>query len=199
MLSAGPAMATRTLARSWSFQLRDSLRVSLWLYSERAVVVVEGVSVHTFRRPATMMFIGIVVSIAAIAALCYLLFTLAVYALPAVAGFTAAAWAHQTGAGWAGGMLVGLVVAAMTLAAGHLLTVLLRPMWLRFVVALAFVAPAGIAGFHATHGIVKHLMPSETWQFAFSLSGAVAVAVTTLIRITAISAPGPGRQRVART
>jgi hypothetical protein len=27
---------------------------------------------------------------------------------------------------------------------------------------LAFVAPAAVAGFHATHGIAKHLMPSET-------------------------------------
>ena len=34
----------------------------------------------------------------------------------------------------------------------------------RFDYTLAYVAPAGVAGFHATLGIVKHMMPSETWQ-----------------------------------
>lgn len=34
----------------------------------------------------------------------------------------------------------------------------------RLVVAAAFVAPATIAGFHATHGILNHLMPSDAWQ-----------------------------------
>ena len=49
-----------------------------------------------------MMFIGILFSIAAIGVLCWLLFTLAVFALPVFAGATAGAWAYQTGAGWPG-------------------------------------------------------------------------------------------------
>ena len=50
------------------------------------------------------------------------------------------------------------------------------------------------AGFFATHGIVKHTMPSETWQVAFSIVGAVAVGFTALIRINAIAPPEPAGQ-----
>ena len=65
-------------------------------------------------------------------------------------------------------------------------------------IALAFVAPAAIAGYHATHGIVKHTMPSDTWQIIFSVIGAIAVGVTSLIRVTGMAAPGPTVQNVAR-
>lgn len=64
-------------------------------------------------------------------------------------------------------------------------------------VALAFVAPAAIAGFHATHGIVKHLIPSETWQMVFSVIGAVAVGIMAFIRVTTIAAPGIAVQNPA--
>jgi len=33
-----------------------------------------------------------------------------------------------------------------------------RPLWLRLAIAMVFVAPAALAGYHATHGIVKHTM-----------------------------------------
>ena len=42
---------------------------------------------------------------------------------------------------------------------------------------------AAIAGYHATHGIVKHTMPSETWQTAFSIIGALAVGIVAFARI----------------
>jgi hypothetical protein len=48
-------------------------------------------------------------SIAAIGVLCWLLFTLAIFALPFFAGVTAGTWAYGTGAGWLGAILVGLV------------------------------------------------------------------------------------------
>jgi hypothetical protein len=66
------------------------------------------------------------------------------------------------------------------------------------VIAAAFVAPAAIAGYHATHGIVKHTMPSEAWQVAFSLVGAVVVGVTALARTTTLAPPSRTGQGVAR-
>jgi hypothetical protein len=101
-----------------------------------------------------MIILAILASLTAIGLFCWLLFTLAIFALPAFVGVTAGAWAHGTGAGIAGAVLVGAVAAAITLAAGHLLLTLVRPMWLKLIVAAAFVVPAAIAGFHATHGIV---------------------------------------------
>ena len=76
--------------------------------------------------------------------------------------------------------------------------VFVRPIWIRLAIAIAFVAPAALAGYHATHGIVKHTMPSDTWQIIFSVIGAIAVGVTALIRVTAMTAAGPTGQNVAR-
>lgn len=146
-----------------------------------------------------MIILAILASIAAIGLLCWLLFTLAAFALPAFVGVAAGAWAHGTGAGIPGAVLVGAVAAALTLAAGHLLITFVRPMWLKLIVAIAFVAPAAIAGFHATHGIVKHLMPSEGWQITFSVIGAIAVGITAFIRVAGMAAaPSPSGRDLAR-
>ena len=116
-----------------------------------------------------MIFIGILLSIGAIGFLCWLLFTLAVFALPFLAGLTAGTWAYGTGAGWFGAIIVGSVAAGLTFGIGQLLLATVRPTWARLLIAAAFVAPAVVAGFHATHGIVKHTLPSETWQVVFSV------------------------------
>jgi hypothetical protein len=65
-------------------------------------------------------------------------------------------------------------------------------------VILAFVAPAAIAGYHATFGIVKLTMPSDTWQLVFSIVGAAAVGLTAFLRLTLMTPPGPAGQGVAR-
>ena len=167
--------------------------------SYRAVVVVEARPSDLYlTENTTMVFIGILSSIVAIGALCWLLFTLAVFALPFFAGVSAGNWAFQTGAGWLGAILVGLAAAALTLGLGQFLLAFIRPLWIRLAIALAFVAPAALAGYHATHGIVKHTMPSDTWQIIFSVIGAIAVGVTALIRVTGMAAPGPTVQNVAR-
>ncbi|MGG6892293.1 hypothetical protein [Rhizobium sp. BR 315] len=146
-----------------------------------------------------MIILAILASLAAIGLLCWLLFTLAVFALPAFVGVTAGAWAYGTGAGICGAILVGAVAAAIMLAAGHLLITFLRPAWLKLIVAAAIVAPAAIAGFHATHGITKHLMPSDAWQIAFSVVGAVAVGITAFRRVAGMTAaPRPSGQDLAR-
>mgnify|MGYP001401630710 FL=1 len=75
-----------------------------------------------------MIILAIFASLAVLELLCWLLFTLAVFALPAFVGVTAGAWAHGTGAGIPGAILVGAVAAAITLAAGHLLITFVRPM-----------------------------------------------------------------------
>lgn len=143
------------------------------------------------------MFIAIIGSIAAIGVLCWLLFTLAIYALPAFGGMAAGMWAYQTGAGLPGSVLVGLVGAGLVLCIAEFLIFFARPMWLKLAVTLAFVAPAAIAGFHATHGIVKHLMPSETWRTVFSVIGAVTVGITAFMRVTWMVPPSPAGQTPA--
>ena len=145
-----------------------------------------------------MLFLGILASIAAIGFLCWLLFTLAVFALPLFAGVSIGTWAYGTGAGWPGAILIGLIGAALILGIGQFLLIVARPLWIRLLVAASFVLPAAIAGFHATHGIVKHTMPSETWQVIFSVIGAVAVGITAFLRVAGMVAPLPSSGTVAR-
>ncbi len=145
-----------------------------------------------------MIVVGILASIAAIGVICCLLFYLAVYALPLFAGVTAGAWAYGTGAGWLGGIAVGFIAGLATLLVGHLLLTFVKPLWLRLVIATVFVAPAAIAGYHATHGIVKHTMLSDTWQVAFSVVGAVVVGITALARLATLAPLGQTGQGVAR-
>ena len=145
-----------------------------------------------------MILLGIILSIAAIGFFCWLLFTLAVFALPFFAGVTVGAWAYHTGAGWLGAIVIGVIGAGLTLGIGQLLLMVVRPLWAKLLIALVFVAPAVIAGYHATHGIVKHTMPSETWQVVFSVIGAVAVGVTAFMRVAGMAATSPSSQGLAR-
>jgi uncharacterized membrane protein YeaQ/YmgE (transglycosylase-associated protein family) len=145
-----------------------------------------------------MILFAILISIAAIGLFCWLLFTLATFALPLFAGIAAGTWVYHTGAGWLGAIVVGLIGAALTLGIGQFLLIVAQPLWARLLIALVFVAPAAIAGYHATHGIVKHTMPSEAWQIVFSIVGAVAVGATAFMRVAAMAAAVPSGQRLAR-
>ena len=144
------------------------------------------------------MFLGILVFIAAIGTMCWLLFNLAVFALPFFIGVSAATWAFDTGAGWLGAGLVGLLAAGLTLVVAQGLLMLIRPLWARMLIVLVFVAPAVLAGFHATLGIVKHTMPSETWQLVFAIIGAMAVGVTAFLRLAGWAAADPTDRNLAR-
>ncbi|MFG1270631.1 hypothetical protein V5F40_22025 [Xanthobacter sp. DSM 14520] len=145
-----------------------------------------------------MIFLGILLGLAAIVLFCWLLFTLAVFALPFFAAVGAGTWAYQTGAGWLGAIVVGLITGVITFGIGQVLLVIVRPMWARLLIALAFVAPAVIAGYHATHGIAKLAMPSETWQIVFSIIGAIAIGIATLLRIAGMAAAGPSSRDLAQ-
>ena len=139
--------------------------------------------------------VGILLCMVAIGFLCWLLFTLAVFALPFFVGMTTGMWAFNSGAGWLGAILVGALAAGLTFGVGQLLLGTVRPLWAKFAIALVFVAPAALAGYHATHGIAKHVMPSEGWQIAFSIVGAVAVGIVSFVRIAGMASSdqsGPG-------
>lgn len=66
-----------------------------------------------------MIIFVIIGSLAAIGALCWLLFMLAVFALPAFIGVSAGIWAHETGAGLVGAIVIGAAAAGMALGVGQ--------------------------------------------------------------------------------
>ena len=57
---------------------------------------------------------------------------------------------------------------------GQLAFAFARPIWIRVIVAGLFVGPAAVAGYAATLGIARLAIPSETWQMAVAIIGAVA-------------------------
>lgn len=136
-----------------------------------------------------MIILSILVALAAIGALCWLLFALATFALPAFAGMAAGTWAYESGAGLPGSLVAGLACTGLVFGIGQFLIMIVRPIWMKMAVALVFVAPAAIAGYLATYGIVKHLTPADTWQITFSVFGAIAIGITAFIRIASIAAP----------
>ncbi|MGB7642357.1 MAG: hypothetical protein WBL82_13815, partial [Terriglobales bacterium] len=72
------------------------------------MVVVEGATVTSFVTEATtMLVIGLILSMFGIGLFCWLIFTLAVYALPFFVGLTAGMAAFHGGAGVIGALLVG--------------------------------------------------------------------------------------------
>ncbi|HEY8065380.1 MAG TPA: hypothetical protein VIF40_11755 [Methylosinus sp.] len=145
-----------------------------------------------------MIIFGPLLVIAGIGFFCWLLFTLAVFALPFYAGLTVGAWAFHTGAGWLGGAIVGAIAAGLTFGVGQLALAFVPWTWLRLAIVLVYAAPATVAGYYATHGIAQMAMQSATWQTIFSLVGAVAVGVTALVRIAGTALPGREETRLAR-
>ena len=89
-----------------------------------------------------MIIFGILLCIAAVGILCWLLFKLAIVALPLFVGVNASIWAFTTGAGWLGAILVGILAAGLTLGVGQILRGVIRPMWAKLAIAMVFVAPA---------------------------------------------------------
>ena len=88
-----------------------------------------------------MLVISIVLSVFGIAFLCWLMFNLAVYALPVFVGITAGPAACHNGAGVAGGLLVGFAAGALTLVVGQAIFAAFASPLTRGVVALVFAAP----------------------------------------------------------
>jgi hypothetical protein len=129
-----------------------------------------------------MIIIGIVSSIFGIGFLCWLLFTLA------VAGLTASLAAFDSGSGAIAALVVGVLAGGATLTIGQIAFAAFRPPPIRAAIALLYMAPVTIAGYHATLGFAHIGVPSESWREALAMVGAVFVGATAFIRI-ALFAP----------
>ena len=146
--------------------------------------------------------LGILLCLAGVVALCWLMFNLAVFALPFFAAVTAGMAAMHSGAGPFDAVAIGFIAGIGTLVLGQFAIALLPSMLLRGVIALVFAGPGAFAGYHATHGLAALILPSETWRQVFAVSGAVVVGLTALGRmmvplIPVRQRPGTGGMVVA--
>src|SRR5258708_32795936 len=99
-----------------------------------------------------MIVIGIILSFISLGFLCWLLFALAVQALPVFVGLAAGLAAYHSGSGEFGAFLVGLIAGALTLAAGRVAVAAVRSPVIRTASTLAFARTAALAGAHLRLG-----------------------------------------------
>jgi hypothetical protein len=133
-----------------------------------------------------MIVIGLILGVSGIGFFCWLLFTLAIYALPFFAGLTAGLAAFHGGVGV---LVVGAAAGIATLIAGQLAFAATQSIIIRAAVALLFTVPASVAGYHATLGLAKIGVPSQGWREAFAVIGAIVVGGMAWGRMTLFASP----------
>ncbi len=138
-----------------------------------------------------MIIIGIVLSFVGLAYLCWLLFTLAVHALPFFAGVTAGLAAYHSGSGPVAAIIVGAIAGVVVLLLGRIAFTSLRSPLMRAALALIFVLPAAVAGYYAARGLAQLVVLAEAWRDAIALAGATIVATTATMRMWLSPRPMP--------
>jgi hypothetical protein len=170
-----------------------SLRRKFCYSANRAVEVVEGATLAiVVTGVSAMLALGIVLNIIGLGLFCWVLFTLAIYALPFFVGMTVGLYAYQTGAGPFGAFGLGIVAAAFVLVIGQTVFSLVRTPILRITVALMFAVPAALAGYYATFGLSGLTMSSDFWRQNFAVVGAIVIGATAWARLAAAPPGGPG-------
>lgn len=143
-----------------------------------------------------MLASGIVLSIVGLGFFCWLLFTLAIYALPTFAGLAAGLAAFHSGAGVVGAITVGLLVGGTILALGQFVFAATRTP-LRAIVGLVYAVPAAIAGYQVSFALASLSMPGSVWQAAFAAIGAVVSGCTAFSRLALLATPPDGQGTVS--
>src|SRR3546814_6447914 len=86
--------------------------------------------------------------------LLWLLFRLAVYALPVASGISLAFWMRDHDYGYLAAILGGFAAGVAVLVIGPFLFKVIRSPIVRMAIALLFAIPAGIAGYHTVQGVI---------------------------------------------
>jgi hypothetical protein len=143
-----------------------------------------------------MLGFGLLLNVAGIGVFCWLIFTLAIYALPFFVATSAGIWAYHNGAGLLGAPLVAVAAGGMALGIAQMAFAMTRSLILRAVVAALFALPATLAGYHVSLAMAQIGVPSLAWQEVFACLGAVFIGGTAWTRLTIFTEPGarePGR------
>ncbi|MGI9375881.1 MAG: hypothetical protein ACR2PC_07275 [Tsuneonella suprasediminis] len=135
------------------------------------------------------MILALLLIVPLILFLCWLLFTLAVYALPFFAGVSLGLWMYESGSGAFTALLTGLAAAIATLIFGQMLFALARSPVLRLGVALLFAVPAAFAGYQAIQGIAALAAVPDIWRHVLGAAGALIVGTAAWSRLAAFDLP----------
>jgi hypothetical protein len=140
-----------------------------------------------------MLVAGLVLSVFGLGFFCWLLFTLAVYALPFLAGLTAGLAAFHSGSGFLGAIIVGLLAGCSLLVLGQTVFAAARMPWVRVSIGLIYAVPAAVAGYQLCFRLAGIGMPEGAWQRVFAVAGALAVGLTAFARMALFIPPSTGQ------
>ena len=130
-----------------------------------------------------MLALGLLLNFAGIGLFCWLIFTLAVYALPFFVGLYVFMLALHGGAGILGAPLAGIAAGGMTLAIGQMAFAMTRSAIIRAIVAALFAVPATLAGYQVMFAMSQLGVPSLVWREIFACVGAVFIGGTAWTRL----------------
>jgi hypothetical protein len=138
-----------------------------------------------------MLALGLLLNLAGIGLFCWLIFTLAVYALPFFVGLYVFMMALHGGAGILGAPLVGIAAGGMTLAIGQTAFAMTRSVITRAIIAALFAVPATLAGYQVVFAMSQIGVPSLVWREIFACFGAVFIGSTAWMRLTIFTETRP--------
>ena len=135
------------------------------------------------------MFISAIISVLGLGVIVYVLFTLAVYALPFFVAVTVGMHLYDNEAGLFAAITAAFVSGAVTLLAGQIAFATIRSVPIRLAIGALYAAPAGIAGYHAIKGLSEIGGAGDTGTLVFAWIGAVVVGGTAGARIASLAGP----------
>ena len=138
-----------------------------------------------------MLALGLLLNFAGIGLFCWLIFTLAAYALPFFVGLYVFMLALHSGAGVLGAPILGIAAGAMTLAIGQTAFAMTRSVITRAIIAALFAVPATLAGYQVVFAMSQIGVPSLVWREIFACLGAVFIGSTAWMRLTIFTETRP--------
>lgn len=138
-----------------------------------------------------MLVLGLLLNIAGIGLFCWLIFTLAVFALPFFVGLNVFMMALHSGAGIFGAAIAGIATSGVTLAIGQTAFAMTRSVIIRAIIAALFAVPATLAGYQVVFVMSQFSVPSLVWREVFACLGAIFIGGTAWTRLTILTETRP--------
>ena len=135
------------------------------------------------------MIISTILSLLGLGVICWVLFNLAVYALPFFVAVTVGHVLYTSEVGLIGAIAAAFFAGAATLILGQIAFATIRSTPIRLALGALYALPAGIAGFHAVKGLSQIGSAGETSTLVFAGIGAVIIGVTAWARVAALAGP----------
>ena len=135
------------------------------------------------------MFVSAFLSVIGLGFLVWVLFALAVYALPAFVGVSVGMYVYDTDAGVIAVLVAGMFAAIFTYLIGQIVFAKVQSVPIRLAIGALFAAPAGVAGFSGIKGLSQIGGTSQSWTLAFAIIGGVVTAGTAWVRIASLAGP----------